>query len=47
MRALLSCRSNLFSDYGLNDPAEPEPEHVKSVTYNPSLFVLSGDTPGG
>jgi len=38
--------SNLFSDYMLQDTTENEPENVKlqPVTYNPSLFELTGET---
>jgi len=34
--------SNLFSDYGLTEVGDTEQEEAKSVTYNPSLFDLSG-----
>merc|ERR1719411_1071433 len=36
--------SNLFSDYGLADAADDEQGGAKSVTYNPSLFELSGES---
>jgi len=35
--------SNLFSDYGLLDSTETDPEDVKSVTYNPAMFDSHGN----